>query len=63
MVFEGSRPETYPNHVGEIDPSVGVLDGGKGAVLPEERPIFLQKTFEGAFSGFSMQHPIRVISG
>jgi len=36
-----------PNHVGEVGPGPGVFDGFKGAVLPQEGAVFLEKAFEG----------------
>lgn len=31
----------HPNHIRQVDPCVRVLDGFEGAVLPQERAIFL----------------------
>jgi hypothetical protein len=37
-----------PGCVGRVDPRPWVLDWLEGAVLPEKRPVFLEKSFETA---------------
>ena len=45
----------HPHHIREIDPSPRVLDWSKRAILPKERTIFLQQTFQGTTSRTPIQ--------
>lgn len=46
-----TRPPTgksLPDHIGQINPGVWILDWGKSAILPKKRPILLEQTLERA---------------
>ena len=44
-----------PDHVGQIDPGIGVLDWGKSAILPDKGTILLEETLERAAAGATVQ--------
>lgn len=35
-----------PDHIGQVDPGVGVLDRSEGAILPQKRAVLLEEAFQ-----------------
>jgi len=44
-----------PDHVGQIDPGIRILDWLVGAILPKKRSILLKEAFERGASGASVE--------
>ena len=44
-----------PEHIGEVDPRVRILDGGVGSRLPSKPSVFLEEAFEGTATRASVQ--------
>ncbi|KAB8737527.1 hypothetical protein FH972_026486 [Carpinus fangiana] len=52
-----------PDHVGQIDPCVGVLDGTKGTILPDDGAILLEETLERTAARSAVQPDGNLILG
>jgi len=52
-----------PDHVGQVDPSVRVLDGFECSILPKKWAILLQKSFKRAASWTTVKPDGYLVSG